>query len=47
MYQDLLTFIIMRSLHNVLEMNAKRAGHACLSVCMIQLENHWMDMNKI
>jgi hypothetical protein len=37
----------MRSLHNVHEMNAYRVGHVCLSIRMIQLENHWMDLDEI
>jgi hypothetical protein len=37
----------MRSLHDVHEMNEYRAGHVCLSVRMIHLENHWMDLDEI
>jgi hypothetical protein len=37
----------MHSLHDVHEMNAYRAGHVCLSVRMIQLENHWTDLDEI
>jgi hypothetical protein len=37
----------MCSLHNVHEMNTYMAGHACLSICMIQLENRWMDLEEI
>jgi hypothetical protein len=41
----------MRYSHDVLEMNAYRAGHVCLSVCpsvrMIQLENRWTDLDEI
>jgi hypothetical protein len=37
----------MRSLHDVHGKNAYRAGHVCLSVHMIQLENHWMDLDEI
>jgi peptidoglycan biosynthesis protein MviN/MurJ (putative lipid II flippase) len=36
---------IMRSLHEVHEMNAY-SFYQCLSVCMIQLENHWTDMGE-
>jgi hypothetical protein len=38
---------MMRSLHDVHEMNAHRAGHVCLSVRMIQLENRWTDLDEI
>jgi hypothetical protein len=38
---------ILRSLHDVHEMNAKRAGNVCLSVRMIQLENRWTDLDEI
>jgi hypothetical protein len=37
----------MRSLHNVYNMNAYRAGHVCLSVRMIQQENRWTDLDEI
>jgi hypothetical protein len=41
----------MRSLHDVHEMNAHRAGHVCLSfrlsARMIQLENSWTDLGEI
>jgi hypothetical protein len=37
----------MRSLHDVYEMDAYRAGHVCLSVRMIQLENRWTDFDEI
>jgi hypothetical protein len=39
--------IITRSLHVVHEMNACRAGHVCLSVRMIHLENRWTDFDEI
>jgi hypothetical protein len=43
--------LIMRSLHEVHERNAYRAGRVCLSVRlsarMIQLENHWTDLDEI
>jgi hypothetical protein len=43
--------LIVRSLHDVHEMNAFWAGHVCLSVClsipMIQLENRWTDLHEI
>jgi hypothetical protein len=35
----------MRSSHDVHEMNAYRADHVCLSVRMIQLENHWTGLD--
>jgi hypothetical protein len=41
---------IMRSLHEVHEMNAYRAGQSSLafvSVRMIQLENRWTDLDEI
>jgi hypothetical protein len=38
---------IMRSLHNVHEMNTYRAGHVCLSIRVIQLENRWTDLDEI
>jgi hypothetical protein len=41
----------MRSLHDVHEMYAYRADHVylyvCPSVCMIKLENRWMDLDEI
>jgi hypothetical protein len=37
----------MRSLHDVHETNACRAGHVCLSVRMIQLESRWTDLDEI
>jgi hypothetical protein len=39
--------LIMRSLHDVYEMNACRTNHVCLSVYMIQLENWGMGLDKI
>jgi hypothetical protein len=36
--------IIMRSLHDVHEMNA---GHVHLSIRMIELENRWTDLDGI
>jgi hypothetical protein len=39
--------IIMHSLHDVHEMNTYRAGHVCLSVRMIQLENYWFNLDEI
>jgi hypothetical protein len=39
--------VIMRSLHDAHEMNAYRAGHVCLSVRMIQLDNRWTDVDEI
>jgi hypothetical protein len=39
--------IIMHFLHIVHEMNTYRAAHVCLSLCMIQLEKHWMDLVEI
>jgi hypothetical protein len=41
------TFLILRSLHDVHEMNTSRADHVCLSVRMIQLENRWTDLDEI
>jgi hypothetical protein len=37
----------MRSVRDVYEMNEYRAGHVCLSVRMIQLENSWTDLDEI
>jgi hypothetical protein len=37
----------MHSLHDLHEVKAYRAGHVCLFVCMIQLENRWMDLDEI
>jgi hypothetical protein len=37
----------MRSLRDVHEMKAHTAGHVCLSVRMIQLDNRWTDLDKI
>jgi hypothetical protein len=37
----------MRSLHDVHEINAKRSGHVCLSVRVIQIENRWSDLYGI
>jgi hypothetical protein len=43
--------VIIRSLHDVYEMNVYMTGYVCLSVClsvrMIQLENRWRDLDKI
>jgi hypothetical protein len=41
---DLLKSGIMCSLHNVYEINVYRSD---LSVCMIQLVNHWTDLDDI
>jgi hypothetical protein len=43
----ILITIIMRSLHDVHEINAFWDRHVCLSVIMIQIENHWTDLDKI
>jgi hypothetical protein len=37
----------MHSLNDVHEMNAYRTGHVCLSICMIQLKNHWTELDGI
>jgi hypothetical protein len=43
--------IVMRSLHDVHEMNAYGAGYVCLfvrpSARMIQLRNRWTDLDEI
>jgi hypothetical protein len=41
------SILVARSLHDVHEMKAYWAGHVCLSVRMIQLENRWMDLDEI
>jgi hypothetical protein len=40
------SFPIMRSLHDVHEMNACRTNGVCPSVCMFQLENLWTDFDE-
>jgi hypothetical protein len=61
MHRNTLTFIvlfghgkslsIMRSLHDVHEMNAYRTDHVCLSVRLsvriIQLHNRWSNLDDI
>jgi hypothetical protein len=37
----------MRLLHDLHEMNASRAGHVCLSVCMIQLERRSSYLDEV
>jgi hypothetical protein len=37
----------MRSLHDMHEVNAYRAGYVCLSVRMIQLVNRWTHLGEI
>jgi hypothetical protein len=39
--------VVMHSLHDVHEVNAYRAVHVCLSICIIQLENRWTDLDEI
>jgi hypothetical protein len=39
--------IIMCSLHDVHELNSRRADRVCPSVRMIQLENRWTDLDEI
>jgi hypothetical protein len=39
--------VLMRSLHDVRDMDAYRADHVCLSIRMIQLKNHWTDLDEI
>jgi hypothetical protein len=39
--------VIMRSLHDVCDMNAYSTGYVRLSVRMIQLENRWTDFDEI
>jgi hypothetical protein len=37
----------VRSLNDVHKMDANRAGHVCLSVRMIELENRVTDLDEI
>jgi hypothetical protein len=39
--------LVMRSLHDMHEMNAFWAGQVCLSVHMIQLEHRWTELDEI
>jgi hypothetical protein len=43
--ETFLLVIIMRSLHDVHEMNAYSAVHVCPSVHIIQLESRWTNLD--
>jgi hypothetical protein len=46
-YVEEIRLYFMRSLLDVHEINGYRAGHVCLSVLMIQLENRLTDLDEI